>query len=549
MKSSLKDWGSALRSRLALRNDQGIALITVIGAMMVMGIVVTIIVAATSSTVRTTTVTRSDVQSKASAEAGVAYVQSLIANDSCAAPGGSVTAPAGFPKFEAEIFWTSSGTATELSTQGCPTAAATSVLVRSTGTADSAGVGDSRNNKNSVEALFNYATTPQFALDNAIFTGQNMTFNNLVKVLRDPAAPSVPADVYTGGAKYTCNAGSRIEGSVYLKGGDNPMLGSFNNESGECTITGDLVARTNVVCTGGMNVGGNAFSQRSVTLEGPQCKIVGDVGVGDKMKSSGYSAGGNVQVNGAYEQSNSAVTVGGKLFLAGSKQFNTNWETVNPTKVVHPAPTATIPNVPDKQLPQLDEAWINANFAGWARPGWKSTLEPIRKANWVNVCDMGSNTMNTLTITQDTVLDARSDCGDTVKIGGSLEIELKANLAILGSTIHKVGDLKIVSGDSSEHEIYFISPWSAGATCDASSTNMVWGWGKHSQPDGLTRAFLYTPSGFKTDSSHQIRGQIYACQANFSTPQEITYAPVTGLGGINAGGATGLTMLYQQDIS
>src|SRR5690554_951904 len=120
VKNSLTRLGRVLRSRLTARDDRGIALVTVIGAMMVMGIVVTIVVSATSSTVRTTTVTRSDVQSKAAAEAGVAYVQSQLATDGCTAAGGSVSAPAGMPEFTAEIFWAAGGTATELSTPGCP---------------------------------------------------------------------------------------------------------------------------------------------------------------------------------------------------------------------------------------------------------------------------------------------------------------------------------------------------------------------------------------------------------------------------------------------
>ena len=59
----------------------------------------------------------------------------------------------------------------------------------------------------------------------------------------------------------------------------------------------------------------------------------------------------------------------------------------------------------------------------------------------------------------------------------------------------------------------------------------------------------YAPNGFKTENSHKIRGQIYACHATFSTDQEITYAPVSGLGGASVGGPGGLTMIYQKDVS
>src|SRR5690606_10487488 len=124
-----------------------------------------------STTVRTTTVTRSEVQSKAAAEAGVAYVQSVIADGSCVASPSGVVSPVSMPTFTAEVYWASTGTATTSSTAGCPPASAASVLVRSPGPADSAGIGDARNNTTPVEALFSYATVPAFNLNTAVFTG------------------------------------------------------------------------------------------------------------------------------------------------------------------------------------------------------------------------------------------------------------------------------------------------------------------------------------------------------------------------------------------
>lgn len=542
-----------LRARLArARQDAGIAMVAVIGLMVLVGIIAATVVSATGATVAMTTATRADVQAKAAAESGIEYVESLVGLGGCAAEesGGAVTAPVGLPEFTARIYWSTTGTATTSSATGCPPATATSVLVVSTGRAQNGGVGDSSKNDATIEALYEYSQAPAFSLNKAVFTGTNLTFNNLAKVLRDPSAPDVPADVYAGGQEYTCNAGSLVEGSVYFRGGSNPVAAWFKNQNGACTIKGDLVSRADVFCYGGMTVGGNLYTQRRVGFENSGCKVNGNIGVNLGMTSTGgYQAGKDVQVNGNYSQSNDKVTVGGRLSVAG----NLTWGFGGPTTkfpFTHPAAKKPIPNIPDDEFPKITDDWINTNFAGWDRPGWKATLEPVRPPgkSWVNVCDVVSdNALGVLEITENTILDSRTDCGANVAIGGDLTIRLKADLAIIGTHIKKNKGLRIESGDGKEHELYILSPWDPAIDkCDSAGSSMVWGNGSHTQ-DSLTRVFIYSPQGFKTEAPHTIRGQLYACHATFSTDQTIIYAPVKGLGGDPSAGDSGLRLVYQRD--
>ena len=540
-----------LRSRWArTREDAGVALVAVIGLMVLVGIIAATVVSATGATVAVTTATRADVQAKATAEAGIEYVESLVGLGGCAAEesGGVVNAPVGLPDFSAQIFWSTVGSATRASAAGCPPATATSVLVVSTGRATASGIGDASKNTATVEALYEYSDVPEFSLNKAVFTGTNMTFNNLARVLRDASAPDLAADVYAGGQEYTCNAGSLIEGSVYLRGGDNPVAGWFKNENGGCTIKGDLISRSDVFCNGGMTVGRNLYTQRRLEVNNTACKVTGNVGVELGLTSSGgYQVGGDVQVNGNYLD-HGHVTVGGRLSVAG----NLVWATGTPGSFpyTHPAARKTIPNIPDEKFPELTDDWINSNFAGWARPGWNATMLAAKGASWVtNVCNQGSASMGTLVISTNTILDSRGDCGPNTEIGGGLTIELKADLVILATNLSKAGNLTIKSGDGAEHEIYIMSPWDPTKTaCDSAGSAMSFSWGTLQQADGKSRMFIYAPRGFQTSTESAIRGQIYACHVTMSTNQTIIYAPVSGLSGSPSDGATGLQMVYERDV-
>lgn len=536
MKSSLTRLGRALRSRLSARDDRGIALVTVIGAMMVMGIVVTIVVSATSSTVRTTTVTRSDVQSKAAAEAGVAYVQSVITGEEeCSAPGGSITAPAGLPTFDAEIFWSAGGTATELSTPGCPGVGATSVLIRSTGTADASGIGDSRNNTNTVEALLS-AESSAAPMFNAALFANDINLNETAKVVGEGADV---VSYKSSGHGFACknnSPGIAIEGSVYS------LWTVHLNDT--CHIKGDIYGDQKLEATGAsIQVDGNLYLQSDANFNSNTLKVGKDVWIGGGTNTNTtLNIAGTMKVRGNYSGSNRNHTIGGGLFYGGvANGLGTTFAHAKDTSIGLP-PTATsmigTPSFP--QLRHDNEIWN-----GWT----KKTRQDV---GWNN-CNANGDARDTLTIAVNTVID--STTGNCDWFNPRAKIVLNADLVILAKNFEfQDAGPTIVSGDSGKHSIYFVTP-----------VNPFW---QNPEPNTHQGTISFRPTSWSQDSRvsmllygsnevnlapsgtvAEMHGQAYAQKKlDLTTGVTLNFSPVAASES-SSGGLDSLELLYQRDLS
>lgn len=532
-----------------LRSEAGSALVSVVGIAAVTAVIVTGLVATTVFAVGHTTANRSAVDARGAAESGIdVSVLNIQGKVACNAAHGYKSTTAPFYETTVEYFDAASGGWFYACTKLPVTA--TQLKVTSVGKASSKGALNDSGDTRSIEAMFALAVPPPVYLDKAIFSGDNATLSTHLEVLRDPANPSVPADIYAG-KNYDCSTYGKVDGSVFVKG-------DYNNRT-DCSNTGDLYVQGNMVCHTTMTIGGNAYVQGWADWTDAGCKVTKNLMVGDWFKSSNaIQVGGNVMVKGKYTTTNLPLIAGN---IHSETEFSGNganlFRAASPSRVFVPSSVGTIPNFDvsmDRDFPRFDQAWIDSNWStakGWKYPGWKDTFKALQKASSHDYfCSMdGGAGFNTLTITQPTVLDSRPACGTTTKIGGGLTIELKADLVILATNLHKAGDLTIKSGDGKEHGIYFMVPWTTGATtCDASGTNMVFSWGKYEQPDNLTRALFYAPKGFKIESADtKIRGQIYACQVNLAERMDIIFAPLGGLGDVDK--TPTATLEYLRDLS
>ena len=563
--------------------DEGFMLVAVIGLMLVGAIIVAIMAAATMRSISSTTASRANLQSQTAAQTGVEFALSAFATDNAASAciNGIISGTINGSSYRAELFPTAdpaplnNETAFGLS-PSCPTNNHKSVFVRSTGSAAMTGVNDTSGDNVTVHALIQLKNSPEFSLDHAIFAGSNATLHNATSVLEDDAV-GLPANIYAGGEDFVCHSGMRIEGSVFQRGGDNPQNGGFRIQNGSCYIVGDIVSNTLVQCAAGLRLGGDMISHRAIEFNNSDCYVgigpddvqapgKGNISAGSYISATGgYRATGDVTTNNNYTQSNTEVNIGGTLSVLGS----VSWEFGDPNWVNDPSNVggglqqltgpAYIPPVPVQTLPVFDDAWIAESFEGWARPGWKETFEPVRNPgfSWFDVCsgDGGNDVMGTLVINQDTVLDIRDEpnCNNgRVKIGYGLTIELNANLAIIGNGIQKNAALTIVAGDQigpgdPDPELYFIQPATGDGSCVSHGSDFVWSWGAHSQPDNRTRVLIYAPRGFSTSAPHKIRGQIYGCHVTLSEPQQVVYAPVTGIGGTDGSSGDQARIVYMKD--
>lgn len=527
---------AALAVRLKAREDRGIALVTVIGAMLVMGIVVTIVLSATSSTVRTTTVTRSDVQSKAAAEAGVAYAQSVITGEEeCSAPGGSITSPAGLPTFDAEIFWSAGETATELSTPGCPGEGATSVLIRSTGTADAAGIGDSRNNTNTVEALLSAPPSGAPMFNAAIFANE-INLNETARVVGEGADV---VSYKSSGHGFACkneSPGIAIEGSVYSL---SPVLLDTT-----CHIKGDVYGDQKLETSGAsIQVDGNLYLQSDANFSSTTVKVGKDVWIGGNTNTNTtLNIVKTMKVRGDYNGSSRNHAIGGGLFYGGvADNIGATFAHAKDTSIGLPPTAASMIGTPS--FPQLRHD--NVIWKGWK----KKTRQDV---NW-NKCDANDDARGTLTISENTVIDSTTDNCDW--FNPRAKIILNADLVILAKNFQFQGDgPTIVSGDTGKHSIYFVTP-----------VNPFW---QNPEPDTHEGTINFRPTSWSQDSQismllygsgqvdlapsgtvAEMYGQAYAQKKlDLTTGVTLHYNPVSATD-TSGGGLDSLGLLYQRDVS
>ena len=197
-------------------NDQGSALIAVLGVMAVTMVIGVTVAAASISSLGFTSSTRAGIQSVAAAESGVNVAEVALRSGTCAATYTRTTVPA----YTAKLWYSLSATNDAWIT-GCPPAVANAqrVKVVSTGDAATDGVaGNVGSNESVVEAIYPVVRLPGiFASGAAMYVHGGVVFNNNGDLfVSESGRPAI--QVRNGDMK--CENNTVIQGDVVVQTGN-----------------------------------------------------------------------------------------------------------------------------------------------------------------------------------------------------------------------------------------------------------------------------------------------------------------------------------------
>ncbi len=209
------------------RNEQGSAMIAVVGVMAVMMIVSIVIAGATINAQGYTTSTRAGLQSVAAAESGINMVEVALREDTCAANYTREAAPA----YSTQIHYSLSAT-NDVWIAGCPplNTSAQRIRVTSTGGASSPGVaGATSGDATVIEAIFALETIPGvYPSGAAIYMHGGVTFKNNADLL---VSEGGMAAIQVKDGNVTCSNNTVIQGDVVVENGNLDIVA--------CTISGN----------------------------------------------------------------------------------------------------------------------------------------------------------------------------------------------------------------------------------------------------------------------------------------------------------------------
>lgn len=261
------------------REERGAAMASVLGLILVGGILSALIVSSMVATFSQTTGTRAGVQAQAAAEAGLAAAYAgLQTPGSCATNGAIYTSPSA-PHFRATVWYGAS--------IGCPTGSGT-VTVISTGWADNPGVaGNTSGDVAYLEATYSVAATNASGAAVYVYNGgQVNAFTVTVPT------SNVSGDIQIPQGNFSCTTASTINGSVIVAAGS-------VNLTNTCKVTGSIRAYGSVSLTSSAQVLGDVTSSNgSVSMANSTTYIKGNVSANGTFSSQG-TVDGSVEATGA----------------------------------------------------------------------------------------------------------------------------------------------------------------------------------------------------------------------------------------------------------
>lgn len=515
-----------LKRRKRTFEDEGFALIAVIGLMAVIAILVLVLVSVGLSATSFTGSSRSLVQARAAAQAGIDATRVALAAG-CTNPSIGTTA-VGSPatgSYQVSI-QVPNGSGWTL---GCPSSMATQVRVVSVGTATATAVGSNTSgNSVTIAAVLSTAT---------------------------PASGAA-----TGPAVYSYSVGTLTgSGSINSYGGSNPVFmvktGDVNcsgagiagvkdlvvaagalTMSGSCSVSGNVYSSGALTVTGGTRVGGNAVAS-SVKIDSSQIagsvwtpgllsttgglpnqandNVTGNVTAGTLTFSGSNKISGNAWVTGA-TTSSSGARIAGSLTtktLTGADSnvlvSGTLTKTDPNTPGTSPYPTPTTPTVPN----WLDYKYSVADWSGY-------TVVTLA----TGACGYAElNTALSTIGTNPGVIDGRN-CTNGVDSGSYQQLTMKNNLAIIAKKFTLGGSAGIAS--ASPAKLWLITP---DDTDDDSPTCPSGGGfslgGTYSFSNNIS-TMLYTPCDVEFTSSNVFYGQVWTSKASYTGQATFNYVPV-----------------------
>ncbi len=293
------------RTRLA-RNDEGMALVAVVGLMSVGILLTSLILGSIVSGIGFTSSTRAGVQSQAAAEAGIAAATAGLKGGTCSATSGVYESAANAtPKYVARIY---SADSSGNWTQSCPISGTTSIKIVADGTAAALAVASQKgNDKSKVEARFENSSVPSTVLElgPAVYAYSSQGYSGS-GTLVDPDGSGAAVMVKTG--NVVCDGGAAAAADLVVNNGDLQI----NNG---CVINGDVWVSGKVTVSGGTTVGGNIVASNVLISNGPN--IGGSVWSTGPLSISNTTLknGSSVIANGVTTLT--GVTVPGSVYTTG----------------------------------------------------------------------------------------------------------------------------------------------------------------------------------------------------------------------------------------
>lgn len=509
------------------REDDGQALVMVIGMMVLMSLILVVVVSSTVFGVNFTSKTRASVQSAAAAEAGIDQIAVAIMNDECSTvvdSSGNFDFSSSTPSFSGTVYRQAG--ASDAFVAGCPSTSDHAFKVVSTGTADQTGGGGfDSGDVETMEAVWVETVSPP-VFDDAVRGDVSIATAGFAGL----SAAGGDGNLYTKGL-MSCPSGMEIEGNLVSEGNI-----QWNNN--DCVVTGDVY------------VGGDL-----INMNGPYSSptIGGDtVVLGSIKTSSGQAYGSFAQRNdGQYINTGGTVRVGGLIHAYCSYPGhypNTNWDgfggwlgndcTVSPSTGTRVQMRVTGLSIPEPKPFEVVTVDYPA-FTSWATQEWDtfggstaygSFADGRRVAS--NVCKNHPwNGKGVITVTENTVIDTTSDCSKGLLMGdyGGLTINMSADLVIYANYFEVNGAVTINSIDGEAHSLYMIDPASSSfSSCPAVGTSApatnstnggieFTGSGAWAQASSVA-VLMYTPGTFYAHrSGFQLGGQVYSCYSRLTS--------------------------------
>lgn len=527
------------------QNDEGVALIAVIGIAAVTAIIAMTVTTAAVHGLAMTSSARASVQARAASEAGIDVAAvGLQVPGNCEAVHGvyeaapsstlpssptSAPAPIPEPKYRATIEHNvGSGWVV-----GCPPAEATQVRIKSTGYASAKGVaGVSSGDSRVMEAVYNYI--PDYVaipnIDAAVYA--HTMLGDFKNFILDSADNNLSADLQIKSGSVNCINGARIAGDVILGNGSATLkkcevTGSIHASGlvdvNDGHVHGDIIAVGSGVASGsdvvrvhsGSTADGDIYSGGNVSvLSGSASEVKGNITVAGTPASkanveSGSKVLGNVISSGT-------ITVGGTIvgtktpavggLVAPPVPLIPNW-----TDVAYPSPTWVANGY--QEIPWSGDCNVSGSHPMWTTLSARTTPTVVNALH----CTAGVTIDNNVTV-----------------------LTLQTNIAFMAPKFH-INKLKLVSPVS--RGLWFVQPDNVAdgvPTCPNPAAGGITMTNESDIPVTVS-VMVYTPCKIYSDRDG-FRGQIYGGEVQFGQQAKLTFSPV-GIPGVDFSGGVPPTMV------
>jgi cytoskeletal protein CcmA (bactofilin family) len=517
---------TSLTRRLTARrdDDQGMAMVAVIGLMAV-GVIVTAVIGSTlAGSLSFTSATRASVQSQASAEAGIAAARAGLIAGTCVSRGGVYeNSPGATPVYMATV-WVPSGSSW---TRGCPTTLTQQVRILSTGESNQPAVGTADfGDETSLEAVLSSVAVSSgtVASGPAVYAYNSTGFGGSGTLVSfGGSAPSVL--VKTG--NVTCSGASAGTADWVVDNGTLSISGScaINGNvwaSGRLTMSGNVPVSGNAVAagisvSGSSRILGNAWSTADTVLSGGGTYIGGNVTSQSLTMDSSTGIRQNAWITGATSMTWGS-TIDGRLTTRSLTRPN-GAGSIGALTVVPSGPGASPYLTPPRPLVPN---WVD--FAYRASDWTGQTIVTL------STCSVATYTSALATIGSNRgVIDARA-CSNGFVLGGNNKLAMRNDLAVIANKFDLGGSGGFTS--TAAAQLRLIIPDSVDNDLPTCPTGGAFGIGGGFSFQTTISTMIYTPCAANIASGLYIKGQLFAGQASLGGSATIAYVPI-GLPNVN----------------